>query len=97
MAREFKEKAHLNTNIKKLHANWDDIDWSSVSKKVEVDDSLSTFNNEKSVDEKIHENALEYTKNHPYAHVIADDWWYRLTEPYKAYVIGAKWAMDNLK
>lgn len=27
MAREFKETAHLKTDLKKLHENWDQIDW----------------------------------------------------------------------
>jgi hypothetical protein len=29
MAQSFKETAHLKTDLKKLHANWDLIDWSS--------------------------------------------------------------------
>lgn len=32
MAQNFRETAHLKTDLKKLHANWDNIDWSGVTR-----------------------------------------------------------------
>ena len=36
MAREIKEVAHLNTNLKNLHENWDRIDWNINKENVVV-------------------------------------------------------------
>jgi predicted nucleic acid-binding Zn-ribbon protein len=44
MGQSFKEVAHLKTDLKKLHENWDNIDWSVKLKKMTTKEEREDLN-----------------------------------------------------